>query len=421
MSTLVSRPETGLRKTTLQNGLTVLSEYIPGVRSVAVGAWVRAASIHEPASQMGVSHFLEHLVFKGTRSMGPREIALSIEQLGGSLDAYTARDHTSFQARILDEHLDAAVSVIGELLFHPTLRESDLKLERKVILEEIGMVEDTPDDLVFELHNAALWGASPYGYTILGSRETVGGMKLDDVRALHARAYRPSLIVVAAAGNVEHDRFIDALERTGWGAVSSEGATLPVAEAPIALPPRSQSHARDGSQVHLVFGSAAIQNADPRRHAFSLVSMLLGDGMSSRLFQRVREDLGLAYSVHTFQEFFIGAGVHGVYVGTAPETAVKAETVVREELDRLAGDGLSDLELEAAKRQLKGQVTLSLESVAARMYRAAATELYGRRFRELDEVLAEIDAVDLAQVNQLCHDFFRADAQTLVRLGPASA
>ena len=163
MSTLVSRPETGLRKTTLQNGLTVLSEYIPGVRSVAVGAWVRAASIHEPASQMGVSHFLEHLVFKGTRSMGPREIALSIEQLGGSLDAYTARDHTSFQARILDEHLDAAVSVIGELLFHPTLRESDLKLERKVILEEIGMVEDTPDDLVFELHNAALWGASPVG------------------------------------------------------------------------------------------------------------------------------------------------------------------------------------------------------------------------------------------------------------------
>ena len=424
MPDLVVRPDrntTGLRKTTLDNGLTVLSEFAPGVRSVAVGAWVRSASVHEPPAQMGVSHCLEHLVFKGTRSMGPREIAISIEQLGGSLDAYTARDHTAFQARMLDEHLDEAVRVIGELLFHPALRESDLKLEKKVILEEIGSVEDAPDDLVFELHNAALWGGSPFGWPILGTRETLKAMKIADVRALHDRAYRPELIVVAAAGNMDHDRLLQSLEKAGWNDIPA-GGTLPVLPTPPSPgDPVRQLHKRDGSQVHLVMGSRAIANADPRRHAFALVSLVLGDGMSSRLFQRVREDLGLAYSVSTFQDFHVGAGVHGVYLGTAPDTADKAEAVVREELARIAGEGLPVEELQLAKQQLKGQVTLSMEGVSSRMYRAAATELYGRPWRDVDAVLAEIEAVDLALVREVCEDFFTPDRQTVVRLGPRSA
>ena len=400
------------------NGLTVLSEFIPGVRSVAVGAWVRSASIHEQEAQAGVSHCLEHLVFKGTRSMGPREIALSIEQLGGSLDAYTSRDHTAFQARMLDEHLDEATRVIGELIFHPALRESDLRLEKKVILEEIGSVEDSPDDLVFEMHSAALWGATPFGRPILGSRETVGGLRIADLRSLHERAYRPALIVVAAAGNVEHDRLLESLDKGGWNAAPA-GGTVPV--MPV-LPAESEAlhqvHARDGSQVHLVMGSRAIANADPRRHAFGLVSMLLGDGMSSRLFQRVREDLGLAYSVSTFADFLVGYGVHGVYLGTAPDTAADAEAVVREELARVASEGIPADDLAMAKQQLKGQVVLSMEGVGSRMYRAAATELYGRPWRDVSAMLTEIDAVDHAQVRQVCEDFFRPERQTVVRLGP---
>ena len=421
VATPVARPgrvEPGLRKTTLDNGLTVLSEFIPGVRSVAVGAWVRSASVHEPPSQMGVSHCLEHLVFKGTRSMGPREIALSIEQLGGSLDAYTSRDHTAFQARMLDEHLDEATRVIGELIFHPALRESDLKLEKKVITEEIGSVEDAPDDLVFELHNAALWGGSAFGWPILGTRQTVAALRIVDLRSLHERAYRPGLIVVAAAGNVEHERLLESLEKGGWHA-APPGGTLPTMPP---LPPEQvgvqQVHGRDGSQVHLVMGSRAIANADARRHAFGLVSMLLGDGMSSRLFQRVREDLGLAYSVSTFADFFVGAGSHGVYLGTAPDTADKAEAVVREELARVANEGIPASDLAMAKQQLKGQVVLSMEGVSSRMYRAAATELYGRPWRDVDAMLAEIDAVDLAQVRRVCEDFFPPERQTVVRLGP---
>lgn len=421
MANLASAPRAGLRRTVCDNGLTVLSEHLPGVRSVALGAWVRSASIHEAPAQMGVSHFLEHLVFKGTRSMGPREIALSIEQLGGSLDAYTSRDHTAFQARVLDEDLDEAARVIGELIFHPALRESDLKLERKVILEEIASVEDQPDDLVFELHNDALFGDSPYGHVILGTRDTIKALGIADVRALHERAYRPGLIVVAAAGNVEHERLLEALEKAGWLSQPAGGEVPPTPVLPPELPVAHVVRERDGSQVHLVMGSRAITNADPRRQAFGLVSMMLGDGMSSRLFQRVREDLGLAYSVHTFTELYLGAGAHGVYLGTSPETAADAEAVVREELGRLAAEGLDEADLALAKRQLKGQVTLSMEGVSSRMYRAAASELYGRPWRDLDGVLADIEAVTVAETRSVCEDFFAPARQSTVRLGPIHA
>src|SRR5438477_489232 len=207
---------TTFRRTVLPNGLTVVSEHMPGVRSVAFGAWVRAASLHEPRERMGVSHLLEHMVFKGTATRSAHEIALSLEALGGSLDAYTSREHTVYQARVLDEHLEHAADVIGDIVFRPLLRETDLALERKVVLEEIGMVQDTPDDLVFELHNEALWGGHPYGYSILGTRETVGRLGVADLRDLHVRAYHPAHLVVAASGNVEHEQLLDVLERTGW-------------------------------------------------------------------------------------------------------------------------------------------------------------------------------------------------------------
>ena len=206
MTAVSTPPDSGLRSTELSNGLTVLSESMPGVRSVALGAWVRAASLHESADKMGVSHMLEHMVFKGTPTRSAKELALALEVLGGSLDAYTSREHTSYQAKVLDEHLSQAADVLADLIFRPSLRGSDLALEKKVVLEEINTVDDTPDDLVFELHNAQMWGNHPYGYQILGTRETVGALGASDLRALHSRAYHPEQIVVAAAGNVEHER-----------------------------------------------------------------------------------------------------------------------------------------------------------------------------------------------------------------------
>jgi predicted Zn-dependent peptidase len=394
---------------------------MPGVRSVAFGAWVRAASLHEPRERMGVSHFLEHMVFKGTERRSAHEIALSLEALGGSLDAYTSREHTVYQGRVLDEHLSEAADVIADIVLHPTLRESDLSLERKVILEEIAMVEDTPDDLVFELHNEVLWGEHPYGYSILGTRDTVGSLGVPELRELHRRAYHPGHLVVAAAGNVEHDRLLDVLEATGWLS-APPGDAAPLVSPPAGTePPRSHHVTRDGAQTHIVAGTRAVAHGDPRRFPFLLLSTLLGGGMSSRLFQRVREELGLAYSVYTYQSFHADSGMHGVYVATAPETAGAALNAIREELQDVAEHGLPEDEIAMGRQQLKGQVTLSLESVSSRMYRAASVELYDEPYRTLDEVLTLIDGITVEDVASVARTFFAPDQMSVVSLGPKGA
>ncbi len=411
-------PAGGFRRTVLPNGLTVLSESMPGVRSVAFGAWVRAASLHEPRELMGVSHLLEHMVFKGTARRSAKQIALELEALGGSLDAFTSREHTVYQARVLDEHLDIAADVIGDFVFAPSLRASDLDLERKVVLEEIAMVDDTPDDLVFELHNEAMWGAHPYGYSILGTRDTVASLGTAELRALHERAYHPSQLIVAASGNVEHDALLAALERTGWSERVGGDATRLTVPPPQTDAPSRRHVERDGAQTHIVVGSATVAHEDPRRHAVILLSSILGGGMSSRLFQRVREELGLAYAVYTFQSFHADVGMHGVYVGTGPETARDALDAINLELADVASRGLPDSELAMGKSQLKGQITLSLESVTARMYRCAAVELYGEPYRSLDEMLALVDSVTSEQVAEVAREFFAPERQTVVSLGP---
>jgi len=367
---------------------------------------------------MGVSHLLEHMVFKGTARRSAKEIALALECVGGSLDAYTSREHTVFQARVLDEHLEIAADVIGDIVFEPALRQADLGLERNVVLEEIGMVEDTPDDLVFELHNEAVWGAHPLGYSILGTRATVSGLGVKDLRALHDRAYRPQNLVVAAAGNVDHDALLEILSRTGWTRSGAKGpASVKLAE-PARAPALRRHVAREGSQTHIVLGSPTLGHQDPRRHAMVLLSVLLGGGMSSRLFQRVREELGLAYAVYTFQTFYADCGVHGVYVGTAPDTADAALAAIEKELAEVARHGMPNEELAQGKGQLKGQITLSLESPSSRMYRAAAVELYGEPHRSLDEMLALVDGIKGKTVRELAAEFFAPEQQTVLSLGP---
>jgi predicted Zn-dependent peptidase len=367
---------------------------------------------------MGVSHMLEHMVFKGTETRSAKDLAISLEALGGSLDAYTAREHTTYQARVLDEHLREASDVLADLVYRPALREEDLRLERNVVLEEISTVEDTPDDLVFELHNTALWGGHPYGYSILGTRATITRLKVDDLRALHSRAYHPPLTVVAAAGNVEHDHLVDVLEASGWTAFSRGSEDRLVAPTPDPAPPSELHVEREGAQTHIVFGSTTVPHSDPRRYTVALIGSVLGGGMSSRLFQRLREELGLAYAVYAFQSFHADSGTHGVYAGTAPETATRATAAIRDELARLSADALTEVEIQSGKNQLKGQVVLALESVTARMYRAAGVELYGEEFKPMDVVLNEIDRIEESDIRAVCRDFFAPERQTIVTLGP---
>jgi predicted Zn-dependent peptidase len=400
----------------LDGGLVVLTEEVPGVRSVAMGVWVRAGSINETPAEMGVSHLLEHMVFKGTERRTAKEIALVLERLGGSLDAYTTREHTSFQARVLDEHSDLALDVLADLVLAPLLRAEDLELEREVVLEEISTVEDTPDDLVFDLHAGLLWGDHPYGYSILGTRETVSALSAEDLRRTHEHRYHRANLVVAAAGQVDHDSFADNVAALYTNARAVRDAAATAEPSPIAV--RQERLAKPTAQSHLVFGTSTFGHSDARRFAFVLLSSALGGGMSSRLFQRVREELGLAYSVYTFQSFYRLGGLFGVYVGTRPEWADRAEEVIREELDRVAREGLAADELMDAKGQVKGQIVLSLESTASRLHRVAATALYEEPFRTVEDVMNCVDAVTAEDVAALAAEYLAPDRQTVLRLGP---
>lgn len=409
--------EGAVRETLLDNGIRVLSEHVQGFRSVATGVWVRHGSAHEPPELGGASHLLEHLVFKGTRRRSARDLALALESLGGSLDAYTSREHTCFQARVLDRHLPVALDVLADLVLDPLLRSADLELEREVVLEEIAQVEDTPDDLVFELHGEELWGDHPFGRSILGSVDSVGSLRASSLRSLHSRAYRGRSLLVAAAGSVEHDELVERVASL-FGAIDPGRGPKRVA-APGAPRPGDVRVARETVQSHVVFGTALPGHADPARYGLVLLSTALGGGMSSRLFQKVREELGLCYSVYSFQSFYSSGGVGGVYVGTRRSHEDQAIHVIRDELSRLAADGLPDDELEQVKQQVKGQVMLSLESTSARLYRLTASALHDEPFLGLDQLLARFEAVSGEQIGDLAERFFNPDRQLVMRLGPA--
>jgi len=408
----------GMLETVLDNGIRVRSERIAGVRSAAVGVWIRQGSAHESVEHTGVSHLLEHMVFKGTEQRSALEIAESLEALGGSLDAYTSREHTSYQARVLDEHLPIALDVLSDLVLAPTLADEDLRLEREVILEEIAQVEDTPDDLVFELHSDRLWNGHPYGMSILGTKDSVSEMGVDTLKALHADRYVGSNLLVAAAGSVDHEAFVDRVAAHFDGA--PRGTSSPRVLDPGGTSSGYESVHRDTAQTHIVFGAGAPGHADRDRYGLALLSSALGGGMSSRLFQRVREELGLCYSVFTFQSFYDAAGMVGVYVGTRPGSADEAADAVRHELNRVASEGLSTLDLERIKQQVKGQVMLSLESTGARLHRLASSALHGEPFLTLDEVLERIDAVTEDDVRRLAARYFDPSGHLQLRLGPAT-
>jgi len=415
------RPEQldeGLFQTTAPNGVTVLSERLPGLRSVAVGIWVRSASAHEPRPKMGVAHLLEHMVFKGTERRSARQIALELEVRGGALDAYTSRDHTSFQAHVLDQDLSLAVDLLTDLVRRPLLRSSDLELERNVVLEEINGVQDTPDDLVFELHAETLWPDHPYGFSILGTPETVGGLQAGDLAETHRGGYYRGNCLIAAAGNLEHAPLLQSLAQEGW----FEGAALETARPPIPARPAVRGVVRgverDSTQTHILLGTDTFAANDPRRFALAILTNVFGGGMSSRLFQRVREELGLAYAVYAFQHFYQSTGLAGVYVGTQPGTADRALDAIQLEAGSLAGHGLTAEELAHGKQQLKGQLMLALENPVSRMHRLAAFMLNHDRYRRLDEILAAIDAVTPEDVATLAAEFIAPERQTVVRLGP---
>jgi predicted Zn-dependent peptidase len=412
-----------IHRTTAPNGVTVLSERVASVRSAAMGVWVRTASAHEPRPKMGVSHLLEHMVFKGTERRSAQEIALALEARGGSLDAYTSRDSTAYHARVLDADLPRALDVITDLVRRPVLRDADLQLERKVVLEEISTVLDTPDDQVFDLAYETLWPEHSYGFQILGTRDTVGALSAEDLKQLHGRAYFPGNCVIAGAGNFEHEALLEEVAKQGWFD-KGEGRRekdAPVATAvPAAVRGVQRHFEKETAQTHIVFATDTVPYADPRKFALLVLSNIFGGGMSSRLFQRIREELGLAYAIYSFTSFYRAMGVAGVYVGTQPARAAEATAAIREECGRLAREGLAGAALDEAKQQTLGQLMLSLESPTAKMYRLASTAVNGERYLSLDEMLATVAALTADDMAGAAAEFFAPERQTVVSLGPTS-
>lgn len=397
------------------DGLRVLAERMETARSVAVGVWVEHGGAHDARSQNGLAHLLEHMVFKGTGRRTAHQIALEIERVGGSLDAYTSHDHTGYVARVPDEHLDLAIDVLADLVFHPSLRREDLELERPVILEEIAAVEDTPEQLAFELHGQQLFGTHPYGRSILGAAETIARVEASELSDLHAAVYVPGNCVVATAGRLDVDHLLECLQRHLPKPVVATRRGVP--------PPDGMESSRQvverpgGRQSHLLAGALSIPHSHPLRYALILVETALGAGMSSRLFQRIREELGLAYSVYSFHSFYRSAGQVGAYVGTRPESADQAIGELLAEFRNVAEIGLTDEEVQSTKRQLKGGLLLGLEATVPRMQRLAGLSLYREPYVTVDELAERIDRITPAEIQEAA-SFFHPDRVAVLELRP---
>ncbi len=413
---MMSGPGTdSIERTRLPTGLRVLTESMPELRSVAIGFWVGTGGVDEPEELLGASHFLEHLLFKGTETRSASEIAHAIESVGGDMNAFTTQEYTAFYVRVPDDHLAVAADILSAVVWSPAFRSEEVDSERQVILEEIRMRDDTPDDIVHELFAEALYPKHPLGRSVLGTPDTITAASRDSIAQYHSHHYRPSNVVVAAAGNLQHDQVVELIT----GGLSVEDGERPLRSDPSFAPPEMLvSERRPTEQAHLVLGVRALARDDPDRYALSVVNQALGGGMSSRLFQEVREKRGLAYSVYSYRVAFDGTGALGVYAGTSPERAHETLAVVRGELDRLVADGLPEHELAAAKGHLKGSTALSLETSSSRMHRLGRSELTTNEVPTVDELVAEIEAVTVEDADRVIQRVFAAAPRVLAVVGP---
>ena len=403
-----------MQATRLANGVRVLSEPLPDLTSTTVGIWVENGSRYERAEQAGISHFLEHLFFKGTARRSAAQIAQEIDAVGGVLNAFTGKEYTCYYAKVLREHLPLALDLLADIFTQSTFAAEEIERERSVIVQEISQVEDTPDDYVHELFNLAFWPGHPLSRPIAGTAETVSRLARDDfLRFLEAR-YRPDRVLIAAAGALGHDDLLAVAERY-FGVLA--GSATRVDGAPPEPRAGVSVHEKRLEQVHLCLGTPGIAQTDAERYAAHLVNLALGGGMSSRLFQEIRERRGKAYTVYSFLSSYCDAGYTGVYVGTSAEWTREVVEVIRGELARVVRDGLAPDELLRAKNQMKGSLLLGLETSDSRMSRIAKNEIYFGRDVPLEEVAVGIDAVTNDDVLRISRRLFRPEALALTVLG----
>ncbi|MBA3727674.1 MAG: insulinase family protein [Actinobacteria bacterium] len=414
------RGEPVLGRTEYASGLRVVTEAMPGVRSVALGVWVSVGSRDERPAIAGASHFLEHLLFKGTRARTARDIAEAFDAVGGDLNAFTAKEATCYYCRVADRDLQMAVEYMGDMLQNSRIAKADVEAERQVILEEINMRDDDPGDLIHDLFSETLWGDHPLGRPVLGTRNSIASLGRDQIKRFYDRLYQPPHFVIAAAGNLRHDELCALLERSMETGPRASESLAQRARAGGDVPAPSGTFMvknRTTEQAHICVGTNAYSRKDPERFAFGVLNSVLGGGMSSRLFQEVREKRGLVYAIFSFHSMYAETGLFGVYAGSTPARAHEVLSLVRKEMDDLADGGLSQEELERAKGHMKGALVLSLEDTGGRMSRIGKSEIAHGEILSVDELLERIDSVTRQDATRAAHDVF-GQPMALTVIGP---
>jgi predicted Zn-dependent peptidase len=410
-----------VKRSVHSSGLRIVTEEVPSVRSAAVGIWVNVGSRDEASATAGASHFLEHLLFKGTTSRTALEISSSIESVGGEMNAFTSKEYTCFYARVIDTDLPMAIDVVSDLITSSIVTALDVDAERKVVLEEIAMRDDDPSDLVHDLFSDTYYGDTPIGRPILGTVESIKGMSRNTVFNYYKKKYLPQDLVVAVAGNIKHKRVVEMVERA-----LSRDNFLDVMAAPVIRPNTVVKNSKQQSvgllykkseQAHMFYGMEGVARADDRRFAMGVLSAALGGGMSSRLFQEIREKRGLAYSVYAYAQQFAGSGVLGFYAGCNPTKAIEVVEIIRSVLADVADNGMTHEEIERAKGAVRGSLVLSQEDTGSRMSRIGKNEIVYGQVMDFDDILKAISRVSAQDIHEIASEFL-VKTPTLALVGP---
>ncbi|MGI6128891.1 MAG: M16 family metallopeptidase [bacterium] len=403
-------------KTTLPSGLRLITEEIPTVSSVAVGLWVNVGSKWEAVSEAGISHLIEHLLFKGTHRRTAREIAELLDSVGGQLNAFTSKEHTCYYARVLAQHFELAIDVLVDMFLNAKMLDEDVEREKRVVQEEINMYEDSPDELIHDLLSQAVWTNHSLGRPVLGTRESVANLTLDQIHSFWRRFYTPNNLVIAVAGNIEHQRVVTVCDKLFSTITPSRFSSLDI--EPPQFQPGLKLYPRDLEQVHLCLGAPGVPNTDENTYVVDVANSILGGGLSSRLFQHIREDQGLAYSIYSYHTAYKDSGLFTVYAGLSKDNYNQGLDLARQELEIMMNEPVPNKELDRAKQQVLGGFFLGLENTTNRMIRLARHELILNRWVSPEEVQEKIMSVTSSNIQSLCSRLFgQADLATVL-LGP---
>jgi len=393
-----------IQKTKLQNGLTIASENIGSVKSITIGIWVKTGSRHEPEEQAGITHFLEHMLFKGTKNRTAYDIAMSMESVGGYLNAFTSTEYTCYYARCLDTKLGRAMDVLTDMVRHSQFPEEELEKEKKVVLEELKMYKDSPDDVIFEEFGGQVFDKHPIGRPVIGYEETISSFQRKNLFDYIENRYKPDNLLIAVAGNVDHQQVVKMAEEKLD--IDSNGKTETPGQPLTSYEPTSKVITKPIEQTHMIIGRRGLDYDHEDKYLLLLANTVLGGGMSSRLHQNIREQYGYCYSIGSFNQTYTDSGLFGVYIGTDKGYVEHVRRLIFEEFERLQSEEIPEKELQEAKANLKGKLLLSMESTSNRMNRIAKSEIYFNRYITLDELVQKIDEVTAEDVRSFSESFF---------------